>query len=127
MCHKQTSGLKTKFANAGRNSDVGEEVNAMSETKEVKCIECRGIMNPSVMSLQLERGEMVLIFEDVPCFECTSCGQQEIPGVIAEEISNLAEYFVKANQTVKDAPVSIGRINIDLEPQATLKATLSYL
>lgn len=68
---------------------------------------------------------MVLIFEDVPCLECPSCGQQEIPGAIAEEISNLAEYFVKANHTVKDMPVSIGRINIDLEPQATLMSTLS--
>ncbi|MBC8235310.1 YgiT-type zinc finger protein [bacterium] len=99
----------------------------MSETKEVKCIECHGIMRPSLMSLQLERGGMVLIFEDVPCLECPSCGQQEIPGAIAEEISNLAEYFVKANQTVKDVPVSIGRINIDLEPHGTFMSTLSYL
>ena len=67
----------------------------MPETKEVKCVECRGIMNLSVMSLQLERGGIVLIFEDVPCLECSSCGQQEIPGAIAEEISILAEYFVK--------------------------------
>ncbi len=97
----------------------------MSETKQAKCVECRGIMSPSVMSLQLERGEMVLIFEDVPCLECSSCGQQEIPGAIAEEVSTLAEYFVEANQIVKDMPVSIGRINIDLEPQATLMSTLS--
>ena len=73
-------------------------VNEISETKEVKCIECHGIMRPSAMSLQLERGGMVLIFEDVPCLECSSCGQQEIPGVIAEEISNLSEHFVKVNQ-----------------------------
>ena len=96
----------------------------MPETKQVKCIECREIMGPSVMSMQLERGGMVLIFEDVPCFECSSCGQQEIPGTIAEEISTLAEYFVKANQTIKDMPVSIGRINIDLESQATLTSVL---
>ncbi|HIE28054.1 TPA: YgiT-type zinc finger protein [Candidatus Poribacteria bacterium] len=98
----------------------------MPEAKQMKCIECHGIMNPSVMSLQLEREGIVLIFEDVPCLECPSCGQQEIPGAIAEEISNLAEYFVKANQAVKDTPaVSIGRINIDLEPQATFTSALS--
>jgi YgiT-type zinc finger domain-containing protein len=102
-------------------------VNEMSETKQVKCVDCQGIMNPSVMSLQLDRRGIVLIFEDVPCLECSSCGQQEIPGAIAEEISNLAEYFVKVNQTAKDMPVSIGRINVDLEPQATLMSTLSYL
>jgi hypothetical protein len=34
---------------------------------------------------------------------------------------------IKANQIVKDMPVSIGRINIDLEPQATFMSTLSYL
>ena len=73
----------------------------MPETKQVKCVDCRGIMNLSVMLLQLERGGMVLIFEDVPCLECSSCGQQEIPGAIAEEISTLAEYFVEANQTVR--------------------------
>ena len=99
----------------------------MPETKQMKCIECHGIMNPSVMLLQLAREGIVLIFEDVPCLECPSCGQQEIPGAIAEEISNLAEYFVKVNQVVKDTPVSIGRINVDLEPHGMLMSTLSYL
>jgi len=95
-------------------------VNEISETKEVKCIECHGIMRPSVMSLQFEREDIVLIFEDVPCLECPSCGQQEILGAIAEEISNLAEDFVKTNQTVRhkfrellDSLVALGKISND--------------
>ena len=89
----------------------------MEEREQVKCVECGRIMHFTRTSLQLEREEIVLIFEDVPCLECPYCGEQEIPGVFAEEVSTLAEYFMKANQTIKNIPVSVERININLASQ----------
>lgn len=86
----------------------------MEKREEVKCVECGKIMHLSRTSIQLEREGIVLIFEDVPCIECLYCGEQEIPGIIAEEVSSLAEYFMKANQTIENIPALVERININL-------------
>ncbi|MBU0567434.1 YgiT-type zinc finger protein [bacterium] len=89
----------------------------MKEKQQVKCIECGRAMHSLRTSLQLEREGIVLIFEDVPSIECPYCGEQEIPGTIAEEVSVLAEYFMKAKQMVAELPVPVERININLAPQ----------
>lgn len=90
----------------------------MGEREQVKCTECGKLMRSSRTSLQLEREGIVLIFEDVPCIECPYCGEEELPGIIAEKVSFLAEYFMKANQTVTELPVLVERINVNLASQA---------
>ena len=69
-------------------------------------------MRWSRISLQLERDGLVFIFEDVPALVCSVCGEEDIPGKVAEEIGEIAEQLIQTAQAAADRPLPVQRINI---------------
>ena len=57
----------------------------------MQCPECRGEMKAKKATLHFERDNFYADIESVPAYLCSQCGTRLIPGVVAENVSDVVE------------------------------------
>lgn len=53
------------------------------------CFYCKGEMKPSTTSFKFQFEDSIIIIKNVPCEECTQCGETEISNAVMEQLEQI--------------------------------------
>lgn len=66
----------------------------MSEAVD-RCDLCRGVLEPGETTLEIWRGEELLVIRDVPADVCQQCGEAYISAEVSERLDHFLEEHYK--------------------------------
>lgn len=56
------------------------------------CEYCNGIIKPRKVTVDLRRGDQLIVFHNVPIGVCTKCGERYYPGRVLEALDEIAQH-----------------------------------
>src|SRR5437867_2719632 len=84
---------------AFRTSSNHHDLCSMKRTKYDPCEYCGGSVRPRRVTVDLRRGDQLIVFQNVPIGVCTKCGERYYPGRVLESLDEIAQHALHGSKT----------------------------